>query len=786
MYWQIAIDGPAGAGKSTIAKEVAKALHCEYIDTGAMYRAVTLKALRLDINMENESEYSFLDNTTIDFQQGKLFLDNQDVSEDIRSLIVSNNVSLVSKFKNVREKMVTLQQKLVQSKNIIMDGRDIGTVVLPNANLKIFLTANVEERARRRLMERCTAGKECFTLEETIREIQERDYKDSHREISPLAKATDAIEIDTSNDSVSEVVEKIISLVMERGYKMENIKTEKEMNVETSTAEEAKVEETPVVETPAIEEEAAPEAVEPAVDAAVEEALVTVEPTVAAVVEDAPEAVEPTVDAVVEEAPTQEVVEEGKETVPPVKELQLVEGTIVKIEKAQKEIKRGDKVVRPAKQERVLVRLENGQEGYLMRKDMVGVADDEDLADVFMEEEKLQVVVKKVFTDGGKVLLSTVLVQKREDIKKYEEVIANHGVFTAKVVKGIKVGLILEHEGYPCLLPTSQINVKPEEYDTLIGTELLVAPIRVDYNRIRLLVSNTVANAIQYRSEKQGFISTIKVGDTFDGVVKNIESYGAFVEIGKGVEGLLHISEIEHNRIIKVEKVLNVGDAVKVQVIKLDGDHIGLSRKSLLPNYWKEFIDANQVGATLSATVIEINKAGVVLQLHENVQGFLPRSEFSWERDVFIEDVTKVGDTLDAKIIELDLSKKRIILSRKQLGDNPWNTVRLKSGDTVSATIEKTVAEGVKVKVNGASGFLPKGNITPGTTFQEGQVVELIVRVYDPERTRLLLTMRDDNYSEHADKKQIQRYMQSQEKVSNTLGDYIDFEQFRTNRKKGK
>ncbi len=779
MYWQIAIDGPAGAGKSTIAKEVAKALHCEYIDTGAMYRAVTLKALRLNINMENESEYSFLDNTTIDFQQGKLFLDGQDVSEDIRSLIVSNNVSLVSKFKTVRTKMVTLQQKLVQSKNIIMDGRDIGTVVLPNANLKIFLTANVEERARRRLMERCAAGKECFTLEETIKEIQERDYKDSHREISPLAKATDAIEIDTSNDSVSEVVEKIISLVMERGYKMENIKTEKEMNVETSTAEETKVEETPVVEAPAIEEEAAPvttveTVVETVVEPVVEEAPVAVETPVA---EAAPVAVE---------TPTQEVVEEGKETVPSVKELQLVEGTIVKIEKAQKEIKKGDRVVRPAKQERVLVRLENGQEGYLMRKDMVGIADDEDLADVFMEEEKIQVVVKKVFTDGGKVLLSTVLVQKREDIKKYEEVIANHGVFTAKVVKGIKVGLILEHEGYPCLLPTSQINVKPEEYDTLIGTELLVAPIRVDYNRIRLLVSNTVANAIQYRSEKQSFISTIQVGDTFDGVVKNIESYGAFVEIGKGVEGLLHISEIEHNRIVKVEKVLNVGDAVKVQVIKLDGDHIGLSRKSLLPNYWKEFIDANQVGATLSAAVIEINKAGVVLQLHENVQGFLPRSEFSWERDVFIEDVTKVGDTLDVKIIELDLSKKRIILSRKQLGDNPWTTVRLKSGDTVSATIEKTVAEGVKVNVNGASGFLPKGNITPGTTFQEGQVVELIVRVYDPERTRLLLTMKEDNYSEHADKKQIQRYMQSQEKVSNTLGDYIDFEQFRTNRKKGK
>ena len=838
MYWQIAIDGPAGAGKSTIAKEVAKALHCEYVDTGAMYRAATLKALRLQINMENESEYSFLNDTTIDFQQGKLFLDGQDVSDDIRSLLVTQHVSLVSKFKSVRQKMVTLQQQLVQFKNIIMDGRDIGTVVLPNANLKIFLTATVEVRARRRMKERCDAGKEIFTLEETIREIQERDYKDSNREISPLAKATNAIEIDTSNNSVSEVIEKIISLVMERGYEMENIKTEKEMNVETNKVEEevttveaapegkkapvkkakaktkskveevtpeeatpeeatpveaapeekkapakkakAKVEEaTPVEATPveATPEEATPEKATPVETTPVEAEAPTVE---------SEESVEAAPEADTEEA-TQEVVEEGSPVAPPVKELQLVEGTIVKIEKPQKEIKKGDRVVRPAKQERILVLLENGQEGYLMRKDMVGFKEDEELADVFMEEEKIQVIVKKVFADGGKVLLSTALVQKREEIKKFEEIIANHGVFTAKVLKGIRVGLILEYEGYPCLLPTSQINVKPEEYDSLIGTDLVVAPIRVDYNRIRLLVSNTVANAIQYRAEKKEFISTINVGDIFDGVVKNIESYGAFVEIGKGVEGLLHISEIEHNRIVKVEKVLAIGDEVKVQVIKIDGDHIGLSRKALLPNFWKEFIESQKVGDTVNGTIIEINKSGVVLQLHENVQGFLPRSEFSWERDVYIEDFVKLGDAIDVSIIELDVSKKRIILSRKQLQENPWTSVHLKSGDTVTATIEKALTEGFKVTVGGASGFLPKGNVLPGTTFQEGQQVELVVRIFDPERTRLLLTMKDTNTRfEQADRNQVRRYMQTQEKMTNTLGDYIDFEQFKTNRKKGK
>ncbi|MDD4166590.1 MAG: (d)CMP kinase, partial [Endomicrobiaceae bacterium] len=242
MSWQIAIDGPAGAGKSTIAKAVAQRLGFQYIDTGAMYRAVTLKALRRQINMYEKDEYNFLKDTVIDFKDDKIYLDGTCVSAEIRSLEVSNHVSIVAQIEYVREKLVLLQRNLAKEKDVIMDGRDIGTVVLPNADLKIYLNATVQERAKRRLNERLEKNQAVQTFAETIKEIIDRDYKDSNRSISPLVKAPDAIEIDSSELSVEAVIEKIINLFLERGYRMENL--------ELNTKQEQKTEETKTNEKP--------------------------------------------------------------------------------------------------------------------------------------------------------------------------------------------------------------------------------------------------------------------------------------------------------------------------------------------------------------------------------------------------------------------------------------------------------------------------------------------------------------------------------------------------------
>ncbi|AKP47603.1 MULTISPECIES: (d)CMP kinase [Bacillus] len=217
---QIAIDGPAAAGKSTVAKLVAKKLSYLYIDTGAMYRALTYKALKLGADLEDEQALAeILNNTNIELIQGNaaqhVLLDGTDVTDEIRSHEVTKHVSTVSKHPLVRKEMVERQRELAQKGGIVMDGRDIGTHVLPNAEVKIFLVATVEERAKRRHQENLAKGFES-DLAQLMKEIALRDKMDSEREASPLKKADDAIELDTTSLSIEEVVDHIMELVKER------------------------------------------------------------------------------------------------------------------------------------------------------------------------------------------------------------------------------------------------------------------------------------------------------------------------------------------------------------------------------------------------------------------------------------------------------------------------------------------------------------------------------------------------------------------------------------------
>ena len=722
MNFKIAIDGPAGAGKSTIAKKIASLLNIEYLDTGAMYRAVALKAIKLGIDLNNQDEFSFVNDTCIDFVNGRLMLDGEDITDAIRTKEIGDGASLVSMYRVVREKLVDEQRKMSGSKCVILDGRDIGTVVFPNAELKIYLVASPEIRAQRRMKERIEKGTNTFTLEQTIEEIKARDLQDSTRAISPLKKAEDAIEVDTSYMSIDAVVQEIVRLVTERGLKMEDVKTINEENVENN----------------------------------VEEQEVSVE------------------------------TEEKKEAaLPELKELQLVEGTVKETIAAESEKKdKEGKVIKKAKEARVLVLLDDGHEGYLFKKEVPGIETDEDLFDEFIEGDRVRLIVKKVYPDGGKVILSATLVEKRDNLSKFEEVIKNHGTFTAKVVKAINVGLILEYDGYSCLLPTTQVAAKEDEVQALVNTEIEVAPIRVDYNRIRLIVSQKVANAISSRSQKEEFLKSIKLDDVYEGTVKNIENYGAFIDLGNGVEGLLHISEVEHNRIVKIEKVLKVGDKVQVKVIKLDeAGHIGLSRKALMPNYWKDFIDGSEVGQVVKGTALEINNAGVVVGLTEQIQGFLPKSEVSWDKDTAIEDTVKVGEEVEAKVIELDLNKKRVILSKKQMTENPWETLGLQAGDTVDCKVTKVTDDGVKFLSNGVTGFLPKVNFGEKTEFAVGEEFQAKVRIFDGSKNKLSVTMREPRprveKKPASEKNEMNKMLKNQEKIGSTFGDFINLDDYK-------
>ena len=222
----VAIDGPSGAGKSTLAKRVAKELRFTYLDTGAIYRALALKILRRRVDLNDTAALSaIVQDSDIDLRgrdgQLQVILDGQDVSALIRTPEVSQMASKASAIPLVRYRLLDLQRELGRRGNVVAEGRDIGTVVFPDAQVKIYLDASIEERARRRFHELRAAGREA-SLAETISEMKERDKRDSERDIAPLRKAEDAFAVDSSGLTVDGVAEKVLQLVKSESSKLKN------------------------------------------------------------------------------------------------------------------------------------------------------------------------------------------------------------------------------------------------------------------------------------------------------------------------------------------------------------------------------------------------------------------------------------------------------------------------------------------------------------------------------------------------------------------------------------
>jgi len=223
MKISVAIDGPAAAGKSTIAKKLALIKGFTYIDTGAMYRAFTWFCLEKGLDCENEQLCcKEIPNVHIELKpNNKVFCNDIDVTDAIRTTRVSGNVSYIAKYKEIRLALVDQQRQMAENSSVIMDGRDIGTYVLPNAEVKIYQIASVECRAQRRYKENQEKGIAC-TYEDIVNDVKTRDYIDSHRDFAPLSKAIDAIEIDTSDMTIDEVVETILNIINKKEEELAN------------------------------------------------------------------------------------------------------------------------------------------------------------------------------------------------------------------------------------------------------------------------------------------------------------------------------------------------------------------------------------------------------------------------------------------------------------------------------------------------------------------------------------------------------------------------------------
>ncbi|WP_426349374.1 (d)CMP kinase [Alloiococcus sp. CFN-8] len=213
MKLSVAIDGPAGAGKSTIAKLVAKRFHLNYINTGAMYRAITYAAIKNEISHESVEELcSMIDELKIEFKGESLYLNDKDITEDLCLPEIAKKVSFYASIPEIRKMLVKQQRRIAENSSVIMDGRDIGTVVLKDAPFKFYLTASADKRAERRYLELQEKGIE-VDYAKILHDIKQRDHIDMNRDVDPLRKAEDAIEVDTSDMNIEEVVEKLSCII---------------------------------------------------------------------------------------------------------------------------------------------------------------------------------------------------------------------------------------------------------------------------------------------------------------------------------------------------------------------------------------------------------------------------------------------------------------------------------------------------------------------------------------------------------------------------------------------
>ena len=652
--FKIAIDGPAGAGKSTIAKIIAKKLNIEYIDTGAMYRAVTLKALRLGIDMEDDNAYGFLNTTELDICNGRFIMDGEDVSEAIRTVTVTENVSTPSKIGVVRSYLVDYQRKISDSKSVIMDGRDIGTVVLPDAELKIYLIASVECRAKRRMLEREQSG--VFkSLEETMLEIETRDHKDSTRKISPLKCAEDAIVVDSSDMSIDEVVSEIIKLVNERGLIKMSEKNEKYYVGQTVTGTVTGVNSNAIY----LEIEEGVKAVIYANDLLEVPGKLYLEYSEGAEY-------------------TAQVKSIGKDKKNP-NVVVLYLSTKLAYEKAQAEakekalqekiaqfhaIKEADEVIMA----KVSKTTKNGAELIYNNTKLFLAYKNSSLSEEALKQlkgEEIAVIVLYVNEERHFVSVSQVAAEKKQ--KRLAKEAAYGAIEVGQVVEGevvsiLAYGAIVKLGLVSGLLHASEIDhfpVRDVKKVLSVGQKVTAKVIKVEEEKIGLSIKALSTHPWEVLKEQY------HVGDVFEGTVKKIIPAGLIIELTPEYSGLM--PKVEYSWLVneKYEGVVNEGDKILVKVMNIDDKkfRVSLSHRETKENAWSGI--KLRKGELVEVEVLRDVERGAEVA-YKTVTGFLPVNEVSSAKRVTnVTDEFAAGTKVTAMVLECDPNRAKLVVSVK-------------------------------------------------------------------------------------------------------------------------
>ena len=790
-YKIITIDGPSGAGKSTVAKLIADKLGFKYLDTGAMYRAVTLYMIENQVDIKNEEEViNALNKLNIGFDSNyRIYLDSQDITEDIRKEKVVKFVSEVSAISSVRQKMVDLQRDIAKEGNYILDGRDAGSVVFPNADYKFYLDASLEERAKRRYKEELS--KEVDISFEAVKEsIKKRDKYDSNRKDSPLVVPENAIIIDTTNMTIDEVAEEITDIFLNKKtisifdinsdnlrnregiMEDNNLSNEQERNEFLKAVEEFgegdnnnsyKVGNIVKGKIEKFDDSDVFINLNYKVEGKINRSEFEREPYIG-------EELEALIDSVdndngyfilskakLDKRRAQFVIEDA------IKNNKSVKGIVKEVIKGGFNISiMGYQAFCPFSQIEI----------------NKGIKDEEHIG----KEYDFKIIKKK----GKDIVVSRRAYQEEKQNSNIETFLNNlkeGDIINGKVKNIERYGAFIGiTEGLDGFLYRENMSwakiINPKDIITR-GEERAFKVLSIDREKHRVDLG---LKQLENDSWVQ-FIEEYHVGDIIKGEVTNIKKFGAFVKVYDDVEGLIHISDLSWNsHVNSPSDFVKKGAYLECKILAIDVPErkLTLGLKQAQENPWDTVSRDFPVKSIVKCKPKRILKNFAVFELPNGLEGICDIGDFDWINSIVnIKDYIKENEDIDMVILSIDRDKQRIKLSHKHLKESPWRVFEKEHpvGSVVDGIVKAIVESGAVVSLeNNLEGFMHISQIDlpKGANLEEalkiGETYPFVVREVNQGKHRISLSRKD--YMEAQTKKETQNYISKEEPTSLTYNPF--------------
>lgn len=790
-YKIITIDGPSGAGKSTVAKLIADKLGFKYLDTGAMYRAVTLYMIENQVDIKNEEEViNALNKLNIGFDSNyRIYLDSQDITEDIRKEKVVKFVSEVSAISSVRRKMVDLQRDIAKEGNYILDGRDAGSVVFPNADYKFYLEASLEERAKRRYKEELS--KEVDISFEAVKEsIKKRDKYDSNRKDSPLVVPENAIIIDTTNMTIDEVAEEITDIFLNKKtisifdinsdnlrnregiMEDNNLSNEQERNEFLKAVEEFgegdnnnsyKVGNIVKGKIEKFDDSDVFINLNYKVEGKINRSEFEREPYIG-------EELEALIDSVdndngyfilskakLDKRRAQFVIEDA------IKNNKSVKGIVKEVIKGGFNISiMGYQAFCPFSQIEI----------------NKGIKDEEHIG----KEYDFRIIKKK----GKDIVVSRRAYQEEKQNSNIETFLNNlkeGDIINGKVKNIERYGAFIGiTEGLDGFLYRENMSwakiINPKDIITR-GEERAFKVLSIDREKHRVDLG---LKQLENDSWVQ-FIEEYHVGDIIKGEVTNIKKFGAFVKVYDDVEGLIHISDLSWNsHVNSPSDFVKKGAYLECKILAIDVPErkLTLGLKQAQENPWDTVSRDFPVKSIVKCKPKRILKNFAVFELPNGLEGICDIGDFDWINSIVnIKDYIKENEDIDMVILSIDRDKQRIKLSHKHLKESPWRVFEKEHpvGSVVDGIVKAIVESGAVVSLeNNLEGFMHISQIDlpKGANLEEalkiGETYPFVVREVNQGKHRISLSRKD--YMEAQTKKETQNYISKEEPTSLTYNPF--------------